>query len=134
MLHCAFQQVRVALLTTVAHRVGVPGDVFEPIDVFPAVPASAKRLRPRLDVSVEFVGIVEGRYHNVSTLAAIRVVAIVRDDPGGDAVIVWIHLGHAGSIRPIGIWAASRSLHYGFVSMVKQPANKSALSTGDRRA
>ena len=133
-LYCSFQQVRVALLTTVARRVSAPGDAFEPIDGLAVLPAGAKLLRPRLDVSMEFVGIVEGRYHNVSTLAAIRVVAVVRNDPAGDAVIVWIHLGHAGSIRPTGIWAASRPLHYGFVSMVKQPANKSALSTGDRCA
>jgi hypothetical protein len=133
-LHCSLQLVRVALLTTVARRVAAPGDAFELIDVLAALPASAKRFRPRLDVSVEFVGIVEGRYHNVSTLAAIRVVSVVRDDPAGDAVIVWIHLGHAGSIRPTAIWAAWRSLHCGFVSMAKQPANESVLSAGDRRA
>ena len=83
----------------VARRVGAPGDAFEPIDVFAALPASAKLLRPRMNVSVEFVRIVECRDDNVSTLAAIRVVAIVRNDPAGNGVIVWIHLGHAGSIR-----------------------------------
>jgi hypothetical protein len=97
------QQVCVALLTTVARRVGAPSDVFEPIDVFAALSASAKLLRPRVNISVEFVGIVECRHHNVSTLAAIGVVAIVRNDPAGNRVIVWIHLGHAGSIRLPGI-------------------------------
>jgi hypothetical protein len=48
---------------------------------------------------VEFVRIVEYRDHNMSTLPAIRVVAIVRNDPAGNGVIVGIHLGHAGSIR-----------------------------------
>ena len=108
MLDRSLQKVRVALSTTVARRVGAPGDAFEPVDVFAALPASAKLLRPRLNVSVELVGIVECRHHNVSTLAAIRVVAIVRNDPAGNGVVVWIHLGHAGSIRPTGIWAASR--------------------------
>ena len=91
------------MLTTVARRVGAPGDAFEPIDVFAALPANAKLLRPRMNVSVEFVRIVECRYHNMSTLAAICVVAIVRNYPAGNGVIVRIHLGHAGSIRPPGI-------------------------------
>jgi len=97
------QQVRVALLTTVARRVGAPSDAFEPIDVVAALSASAKLLGSGMDVGVEFVRIVECRDHNVSTLAAIRVVAVVRNDPAGNGVIVWIHLGHAGSIRPAGI-------------------------------
>jgi len=99
----SLEEMRVTLLTTVAHCVGAPGDAFEPIDVFAALPANAKLLRPRMNVSVEFVRIVECRDHNVSTLAAIRVVAIVRNDPAGNGVIVRIHLGHAGSIRPPGI-------------------------------
>lgn len=106
MLDRSLQKVRVALLTTVARCVGTPGDAFEPIDVFAALPASAKLLRPRMDVSVEFIRVVECRDHNVSTLAAIRVVAVVRNDPAGNGVIVWIHHGHVGSIRPTGIWAA----------------------------
>jgi len=56
-----------------------------------------------MDVSVELVRIVERRHHNVSTFPAIRVVAVVRNDPAGNGVIVWIHLGHAGSIRLPGI-------------------------------
>ena len=91
--------MRVTLLTTVARRVGVPSDAFEPIDVFAALPASAKLLRPRMDVSVELVRIVERRHHNVSTLPAIRVVAVVRNDIAGNGVVIWIHHGHAGSIR-----------------------------------
>jgi hypothetical protein len=98
----SFQQVRVTLLTTVARHVGAPGDVFEPIDGFAALSASAQVLGPSLDVSVEFVGIVECCHHDMSTLAAIGVVAIVRNDPAGNGVIVWVHLGHAGSIRPPG--------------------------------
>lgn len=98
--------MRVALLTTVARRVGMPGDAFEPIDVFAALPASAKLLRPGMNVIVEFVRIVECRDHNMSALAAIRVVAIVRNDPAGNRVIVWIHLGHGGSIRLPGIFRA----------------------------
>ena len=103
MLDRSLQKVRVALLTTVARCVGAPGDAFDSIDLFAALPTSAKLLRPRLNVSVELVGIVECRQTNVSTLAAIWVVAIVRNDPAGNAVVVWIHLGHAGSIRPAGI-------------------------------
>ena len=89
------------MLTPVARRVGAPSDAFKPIDVFAALPASAKLLGPGMDVRVELVRIVECRHHNVSTLAAIRVVAIVRNDPAGNGVIVGIHLGHAGSIRPV---------------------------------
>ena len=103
MLDRSLQEVCVALLTTVARRVGAPGDVFEPIDVFAALPASAKLLGSGIDVSMEFVRIVERRHDNVSTFAAIRVVAIVRNAPAGNGVIVWIHLGHAGSIRLPGI-------------------------------
>jgi hypothetical protein len=95
--------VCVALLTTVARRVGAPSDAFEPIEVFAALPASAKLLGSGVNISVEFVRIVECRHHNVSTLAAIRVVAVVRNDPAGNGVIVWIHHGHAGSIRLPGI-------------------------------
>jgi hypothetical protein len=104
----SLQQVRVALLTTVARRVGAPSDSFEPIDVFAALPASAKLLRSRMNVSVKFVRIVECRDHNVSTLPPIWVVAVVRDDPAGNGVIVWIHPGHNGSIRPIR-WTSTLS-------------------------
>jgi len=99
----SLQEVCVALLTAVARRVGPPSDAFEPIDVFAALPASAKLLGSGIDVSMEFVRIVERRHDNVSTFAAIRVVAIVRNDPAGNGVIVWIHHGHAGSIRLPGI-------------------------------
>ena len=108
MLDRSPQQVRVALLTTVARRVGAPSDSFEPIDVFAALPASAKLLRSRMNVSVKFVRIVECRDHNVSTLPPIWVVAVGRDDPAGNGVIVWIHRGHTGSIRPIR-WTSTLS-------------------------
>src|SRR5271155_1603456 len=91
--------MRVALLTTVARRVSAPGDAFEPIDVFAALPACAQLLCPRIDVRVEFVGVVECRHHNVSTFPPLRVVAVVRNDPAGNGVVVWIHHGHARSIR-----------------------------------
>lgn len=102
MLDRSLQEVRVALLTTVAHRVSAPSDAFEPIDVFAAFPACAKLFRSRMDVRVEFVRVVECRHHNVSTLPAILVVAVVRNDPACNGVIVWIDHGHAGSIRPLG--------------------------------
>jgi hypothetical protein len=44
----------------------------------------------------------------VSTLPPIWVVAVVRDDPAGNGVIVWIHRGHTGSIRPIR-WTSTLS-------------------------
>lgn len=99
MLDRSLEEMRVTLLTTVARCVGAPGDAFEPIDAFAAVPACAKLLRPRMDVRVELVRIVERRHHNVSTLPPIRVVAVVRNDPAGNGVVIWIHHGHAGSIR-----------------------------------
>ena len=108
MLDRSLEEMRVTLLTTVARCVGAPGDAFEPIDVFAALPTSAKLLRPRIDVSVELVGIVESRHHNMSTFPAIRVVAVVRHDPARNGVIVWIHHGHAGSIRAPGILTAGR--------------------------
>jgi hypothetical protein len=99
----SLEEMRVTLLTTVARRVGAPGDVFEPIDVFAALPEGAKLLRPHLDVRVELVRIIERRHHNVSTLPPIRVVAVVRNDIAGNGVVIWIHHGHAGSIRLPGI-------------------------------
>ena len=87
------------LLLTVARCVRAPGDAFEPIDVFAAVPACAKLLRPLVDVRVELVRVIERRHHNVSTLPPIRVVAVVRNHPAGNGVVIWIHCGHAGSIR-----------------------------------
>ena len=137
MLDRSLEEMRVTLLATVAGRIGAPGDAFEPIDVFAALPANAKLLRPRMNVSVEFVRIVECRDHNMSTLSAIRVVAIVRNDPAGNGVIVGIHLGHAGSIRLPGselLRARGCREHYGFVSMVKHSASTNVGLTGDRRA
>ena len=99
--------MRVALLTTVARRVSAPGDAFEPIDVLAALPACAKLLRPRVDVRVEFVRVVECRHHKVSTFPPLRVVAVMRNDPAGNRVVVWIHHGHARSIRPPGTRAVS---------------------------
>jgi len=99
----SLEEMRVTLLTTVARCVGAPGDAFEPIDVFAALPACAKLLGPGMDVRVELVRIVERRHHNVSTLPLIRVVAVVRNDPAGNGVVIWIHHGHAGSIRPLRI-------------------------------
>jgi hypothetical protein len=96
----SLEEMRVALLTTVARRIGAPGDAFEPIDVFAALPAYAKLLRPHMDVRVELVRIIERRDHNVSTLPPIRVVAVVRNDIAGNGVVIWIHHSHAGSIRP----------------------------------
>ena len=101
MLDRSLEEMRVTLLATVAGRIGAPGDAFEPIDVFAALPACAKLLRPRMDVRVELGRIVERRHHNVSTLPPIRVVAVVRNDPAGNGVVIWIHHGHAGSIRPL---------------------------------
>ena len=101
MLDRSLEEMRVTLLATVAGRIGASGDAFEPIDVFAALPACAKLLRPRMDVRVELVRIVERRHHNVSTLPPIRVVAVVRNDPAGNGVVIWIHHGHAGSIRPL---------------------------------
>ena len=98
------------MLATVARRVGAPGDAFEPIDGLSALPASAKLLGPGMDVSVELVRIVERRHHNVSTLPPIRVVAVVRNDPAGNGVVIWIHHGHAGSIRPLRIAGRSDDL------------------------
>jgi hypothetical protein len=95
----SLEDVRVALLTTVARRVGAPSDAFEPIDVFVALSAGAKLLGPGMDVSVELVRIIERRDHDVSTLPPIRVVAVVRNDIAGNGVVIWIHHGHAGSIR-----------------------------------
>jgi hypothetical protein len=97
----SLEEMRVTLLTTVARCVGASGDAFEPIDAFAALPASAKLLRPRVDVRAELVRIVERRHHNVSTLPPIRVVAVVSNDPAGNGVVIWIHHGHAGSIRPL---------------------------------
>jgi hypothetical protein len=102
-LYRSLEEMGVALLTTVARCVGAPGDVLEPIDVFAALPAGAKLLRPHTDVGVELVRIIERRHHNVSTLPPIRVVAVVHYDISGNGVVIWIHHGHAGSIRLPGV-------------------------------
>jgi hypothetical protein len=63
----SLEEMRVTLLATVARCVGAPGDAFEPIDVFTALSACAKLLRPYVDVRVELVRIIESRHHNVSS-------------------------------------------------------------------
>jgi hypothetical protein len=95
----SLEEMRVTLLATVARCVGAPGDAFEPIDVFTALSACAKLLRPYVDVRVELVRIIESRHHNVSTLPPIRVVPVVRNDIADNGVVFWIHRSHAGSIR-----------------------------------
>ena len=117
MLDRSLEEMGVTLLTTVARRVGAPGDVFAPIDVFAALPEGAKLLRPHLDVRVELVRIIERRNHDVSTFPPIRVVAVVRNDIAGNGVVIWIHHGHAGSIRLLGFLDSdTRCLCYGFMS------------------
>lgn len=139
MLDRSLEEMRVTLLTTVTRRVGAPGDVFEPIDVCAALRAKAKLLGPGMDVSVELVRIVERRHHNVSTLAAIRVVAVVHNDPAGNGVIVWIHHGHAGSIRPSGTsrqrveYQGRRRKRTGVDGVGVRRRRANVMSTGDRR-
>jgi hypothetical protein len=76
-----------------------PGYVFGVVDVVTAFFARAKLRGPLFDFGVELVGVVEGGYHDVSALSPIRVIAVVLNDPAIDAVIIRVHLGHAGSIR-----------------------------------
>ena len=103
MLDRSLEEMRVTLPTTVTRLVGVPGDVFEAVDVVAALSASAKLLRPRGNFGVELVGVVERGHDHVSTLPPIRVIAVVPNDPASNGVVVWIHHGHAGSIRLPGI-------------------------------
>jgi hypothetical protein len=104
----SLEEMRVTLPTTVARLVSVPGDVFEAIDVVAALSASAKLRRPRGNFGVELVGVVERGHDHVSTLPTIRVIAVVPNDPASNGVVVWIHHGHAGSIRPPRILTAGR--------------------------
>jgi hypothetical protein len=126
----SLEEMRVTLLTTVAHCVGAPGDAFEPIDAFAALSACAKLLRPRVDVRVELVRIVERRHHNVSTLPPIRVVAVVRNDIAGNGVVIWIHHGHAGSIRLPGICFSALAAAGPSVVLSKSPLRVQGSSNG----
>ncbi len=103
MLDRSLEEMRATLPTTVARLVGVPTDVFEAIDVVAVLSASAKLLRPRGHFGVELVGVVERGHDHVSTLPPTRVIAVVPNDPASNGVVVWIHHGHAGSIRLPGI-------------------------------
>jgi hypothetical protein len=91
--------VSVSLQAPISRLMRHPGYLFGWVDVVAAFFARAKLRRPLLDVGMKLVRVVEGGHHNVSALSPIRVIAAVSNDPAIDAVIIWIHPGHGGSIR-----------------------------------
>jgi len=81
-----------------------PADPFGAVNLVAAFSSSAKLLRPLLNLGVVLLSVIERGYHNVPTLSAIRVVAIVPNHPTKNAVIVRVHRRHAGSLRLKGCW------------------------------
>jgi hypothetical protein len=106
-----------------------PGYVFGVVDVVTAFFPRAKLPGPLFDIGVELVGVVEGGYHDVSALSSIRVIAVVLNDPAIDAVIIRVHLGHAGSIR-----AASDPIDFLLVLGSQFVGRNSQVKPGSRRA
>jgi hypothetical protein len=91
--------VGVSLQPSITGLMYQPGYVFGWVDVVTAFFARLKLRGPFLDVGMELVGIVECGHHDVSALSSTRVITVVPNDPATDAVIIWIHRGHGGSIR-----------------------------------
>jgi hypothetical protein len=92
-LHCSPEQPGVLVRVPMTGLVHLAGYVFGRIDIA-ALFASPQLGCPVLDVGLEIVRVVESGDDDVSSLVSIGVIAIVRNNPATNAVVVGIHHAH----------------------------------------